>query len=95
MIRGPIPTTTPVGNMVNFTTTPGGNRAITLNHYIFVNFGCKPNFSLIGYVEVGFLKRYLILVQTHRYLNAVVNVAPAGNQIKLDWADKLGLGQAN
>ena len=54
LIRGPIPTTTPMGNMVNFTTTHGGNRSITLNHYIFVNFGCKPNFSLIGYVEVGF-----------------------------------------
>ena len=54
------------------------------------------NFSLLGYVEVGFLKRYLILVtQTHRYLNAVVALAPAGNQIKLDLAGKLGLGQAN
>ena len=52
--KGAIPTTTPVGNRVNFTTTPGGNRASTLNHYIFVNFSCMPNFSLIGYVEVGF-----------------------------------------
>ena len=54
LIRGPIPTTTPVGNRVNSTTTPVGNKASTLNHYIFVNFGCMPNFSLIGYVEVGF-----------------------------------------
>ena len=55
------------------------------------------NFSLLGYVEVGFLKRYLILVyhtdtHTDRYLNAVVALAPAGNQIKLDLAGKLGLG---
>ena len=30
--------------------------------------------------------------QTHRNLNAVVALASAGNQIKLDWASKLGLG---
>ena len=30
--------------------------------------------------------------QTHTYLNAVVALAPAGNQIKLDLAGKLGLG---
>ena len=57
------------------------------------------NFSLLGYVEVGFLKRYPYPWQTDRqitdytYLNAVVALAPAGNQIKLDWAGKLGLGQ--
>ena len=54
LIRGAIPTTKPVGNRVIFASTPVGNRASTLNHYIFVNFGCMPNFSLIGYVEVGF-----------------------------------------
>ena len=63
------------------------------------------NFSLPGYVEVGFLKRYPYpcqtdyTLQTDRQtdtnLNAVVALAPAGNQIKLDWAGKLGLGQAN
>ena len=51
------------------------------------------NFSLLGYVEVGFLKRYPYPGhQTDRYLNAVVALAPAGNQIKLDLAGKLGLG---
>ena len=54
LIRVAIPTTTPVGHRVIFASTPVGNRASTLNHYIFVNFGCMPNFSLIGYVEVGF-----------------------------------------
>ena len=54
------------------------------------------NFSLLGYVEVGFLKRYPYPCQTpDTNLNAVVALAPAGNQIKLDWAGKLGLGQAN
>ena len=55
------------------------------------------NFSLLGYVEVGFLKRYPYPCQTDRLhtdtnLNAVVALASAGNQIKLDWAGKLGLG---
>ena len=57
------------------------------------------NFSLLGYVEVGFLKRYPYpCPQTHthltdyRNLNAVVALASAGNQIKLEWAGKLGLG---
>ena len=59
------------------------------------------NFSLLGYVEVGFLKRYPYPCQTHTKqtpdtnLNAVVALASAGNQIKLGWAGKLGLGQAN
>ena len=57
------------------------------------------NFSLLVYVEVGFLKTYPIPVyrdhrlQTDRSnLNALVALAPAGNKIKLDWAGKLGLG---
>ena len=56
------------------------------------------NFSLLGYVEVGFLKRYPYPCQTHTLhladtnLNAVVALASAGNQTKLDWAGKLGLG---
>ena len=50
------------------------------------------NFSLLGCVEVGFLKRYPYPWHTDTYLNAVVALAPAGNQIKLDWAGKLGLG---
>jgi len=59
------------------------------------------NFSLLGYVEVGFLKRYPYPCpqtpyrQTDRNLNAVVALAQAGNQIKLGLAGKLGLGQAN
>ena len=58
------------------------------------------NFSLLGYVEVGFLKRYPYPCQTDTHtpdtnLNAVVALAPAGNQIKFDCAGKLGLGQAN
>ena len=60
------------------------------------------NFSLLGYVEVGFLKRYPYpcpqthyRLQTDRNLNAVVALAQAGNQIKLGLAGKLGLGQAN
>ena len=58
------------------------------------------NFSLLGYVEVGFLKRYPYpCPQTDRHtdtnLNAVVALAQAGNQIKLGLAGKLGLGQAN
>ena len=52
------------------------------------------NFSLLGYVEVGFLKRCPYPCPA-RNLNAEVALAPAGNQIKLDWAGKLGLGQAN
>ena len=60
-----------------------------------------PNFSLLGYVEVGFLKRYPYPCpqthyrQTDTNLNAVVALAQAGNQIKLGLAGKLGLGQAN
>ena len=56
------------------------------------------DFTLLGYVEVGFLKRYPYpcpqtdTLQTDTNLNAVVALAPAGNQIKLDWAGKLGLG---
>ena len=52
------------------------------------------NFSLLGYVEVGFLKGTLILVRhtPDTNLNAVVAMASAGNQIKLGWAGKLGLG---
>ena len=56
------------------------------------------NLSLLGYVEVGFLKRYPYPCQTpyrhltYRNLNAVVALASAGNQIKLGWAGKLGLG---
>ena len=53
------------------------------------------NFSLLGCVEVGFLKRYPYPCpdrQTDTNLNAVVALAPAGNQIKLDLAGKLGLG---
>ena len=34
LIRGPIPTTTPVGNRVNSTTTPVGNKASTLNFIV-------------------------------------------------------------
>ena len=55
------------------------------------------NFSLLGYVEVGFLKRYPYpCPQTHthitdRNINAVVALAQAGNQIKLGLAGKLGL----
>ena len=60
------------------------------------------NFSLLGYVEVGFLKRYPYpcpqtdTLQTdrqtpYRNLNAVVALAQAGNQIKLGLAGKLGL----
>ena len=56
------------------------------------------NFSLLGYVEVGFLKRYPYpcpqtpYTQTpYRNLNAVVALAQAGNQIKLGLAGKLGL----
>ena len=63
-----------------------------------MNLGCMLNFSLLGYVEVGFLKRYLIFVpiQTDtRNLNAVVAFAPAGNQIKFDWLTSCDLGQAN
>ena len=51
------------------------------------------NLSLLGYVEVGFLKRYPYPChtdrQTDRYLNAVVALAQAGNQIKLNLAGKL------
>ena len=54
LIRGPIPTSIPVGNRFSLACTPVGNRASTLNHYIFVHLGCMPNFSLLGYVEVGF-----------------------------------------
>ena len=55
------------------------------------------NFSLLGYVEVVFLKRYPYPCQTDRQtdttnLNAVVALASAGNQMKLDWAGKLGPG---
>ena len=52
------------------------------------------NFSLLGYVEVGFLKRYPYSCQTpdRLNLNAVVALAPAGNQIKSECAGKLGLG---
>ena len=55
------------------------------------------NFSLLGYVEVIFLKRYPYPCQTdrlhitHTNLNAVVALASAGSQMKLDWAGKLGL----
>ena len=53
------------------------------------------NFSLLGYVEVGFLKRYPYPCQTDTTnLNAVVALAQAGNQIKLNLAGKLGLGEA-
>ena len=54
LIRGAIPTTTPVGHRVIFASTPVGNRASTLNHYFSAKLGCMPNFSLLGYVEVGF-----------------------------------------
>ena len=54
LIRGPIPTSIPVGNRFSLASTPVGNRASTLNHYIFVHLGCMPNFSLLCYVEVGF-----------------------------------------
>ena len=47
------------------------------------------NFNLLGYVEVGFLKRYPYPCPA-RNINAVVALAQAGNQIKLDWAGKLG-----
>ena len=50
------------------------------------------NFSLLGYVEVVFLKRYPYPCQTHTNLNAVVALAQAGN------GDQTGLaswGQAN
>ena len=52
------------------------------------------NFSLLGYVEVIFLKRYPYPCQitTDTNLNAVVALASAGNQMKLGWAGKLGLG---
>ena len=54
------------------------------------------NFSLIGYVELGFLKTYPYPCPRHltdrKNLNAVVALASAGNQIKLNWAGKLGLG---
>ena len=70
--------------------------AIYLESSYFVNIGCMLNFSLLGCVEVGFLKRYPYPWHTdYTNLNAVVALAPAGNQIKLDWAGKLGLGQAN
>ena len=54
------------------------------------------DFSSISYVEVGYLKWYLIFVYTSDYrsnLNAVVAFAKNANQIKLDWAYKLGLGR--
>ena len=54
LIRGTIPTTTPMGNRVIFASTPVGNRASTLNHYFSVKLGCMPNFRLLGYVKVGF-----------------------------------------
>ena len=53
--------------------------------------------SLLSYVEVGFLKRYLILLyitdrQIHyTYLNAIVALALVGNLIKFDWVGMLGL----
>ena len=52
------------------------------------------NFSLLGYVEVGFFEKVPLSLsdtQTHRNLNAVVALAQAGNQIKLGLAGKLGL----
>ena len=67
-----------------------------LSHHILVDIGCLLNFSLLGYLEVGFWRRYLILVPRHTpdtNLNTVVALAPAGNQIKFDLAGKLGLGQ--
>ena len=56
-----------------------------------MNISCMLNFSLLGFIEVGFLKRYLIL-DTHTHDMQVVALAPAGNQIKVNWAGKLGLG---
>ena len=50
------------------------------------------NFFLLVYVEFGFLKRYIILVQTHTTyfkLNAVVTLVPTENKIKFDWIGKL------
>ena len=39
------------------------------------------------------MKKYLLLVYTDRSnLDEVVALAPAGNQIKFDWAGKLELG---
>ena len=34
-----------------------------------MNLGCILNFSLLGYVEVGFLKRYLILAVQGGYID--------------------------
>ena len=52
------------------------------------------SFSLLSYVEVGFLKGTISLStqKEHTNLNAVVALALAGNQIKFNWADELGLG---
>ena len=57
-------------------------------HLMFVNLGRIPNFSLLGYLEAGYLKRYLILDPKHRDIN--LNT-PAGNQMRPSWAGKLEL----
>ena len=54
------------------------------------------NFSLLGYVEVGFLNRYpypcpqTTYRHKSKWSSSLLALAPAGNQIKLDWAGKLG-----
>ena len=63
-----------------------------LNRHIFVNIGCMLDFSFVAYVEVGFLKWYLILVPRHQTdttnLNAVVPWTQLGiKSSSMGWKD--------
>ena len=57
----------------------------TLNHHSFVNLGCMLNFRLLGYVEFGFLKRYLILVSHISKCSSSLGPSWESNQVQLGW----------
>ena len=71
------------------------NVSSTLDH-IIMSIGCMPNCSLLGHVELGFLKRYLTPVHTdgrqtdRSNINAAAAVALA--QLVIKWVGKLELG---
>ena len=66
--------------------------AISLESPYFCEHRLHDKYQLARLCRTLIFKRYLILALLHRPLNAVVALAPAGNQIKFHLAGNLGLG---
>ena len=74
--------------------------AITLESSYFCEYRLHAKFQLARLCKSWIFEKVPLSLSDTRQtpdtnLNAVVALATAGNQIKLDWAGKLGLGQAN